>query len=206
MAEKQPGKNRLTVARALPYLLIIGSIIGLIASYILIYDQIKIWQNPHFTPACNLNPLVSCGTVINSKQGEVFGVPGPFFGLVGFAASATVGGALLAGARFKRWFWLGLQAGVTIGLAYMLWLFWLSLYRIHALCPFCLTVDVMIYTIFWYVTLYNVDQGHVKLPKGRPTTVYSWVRRHHLDLLVLWLVLVAAWILKHFWYYYGKSF
>jgi hypothetical protein len=58
---------------------------------------------------------------------------------------------------------------------------------------------------FRYVTLYNIDNKYIKLPKSwaRP---YAWIRRHHLDLLVLWLVVIGALILKHFWYYYGRNF
>ena len=206
MAEKKKAQQKWTLARFLPYILIIGGIIGIICSFILIYDQVKIWENPHYVPACSLNPVVSCGSVINSKQGEILGIPGPFFGLVSFAVVTTVGLALLAGAQLKRWFWIGLELGVVGGIGYALWLFSLSMYRVHALCPFCLAVDVVVYTTFWYVTLYNIDQNHIRLPKGRLTTSYAWIRRHHLDILMLWFVIVAAWILKHFWYYYGHHF
>ena len=196
--------KKISLDRALPYILVIGGILGLFSSFILMYDQIKVWENPHYVPACSLNPVVSCGTVINSKQGEIFGIPGPFFGLAAFAALATIGMVLFAGAKLKRWFWLGLQAGVIAGVAYALWLFLLSMYRVHALCPFCLSVDVVVYTIFWYVTLYNIDHKHLSLPKGASQSVYGWVRRHHLDILIFWFLIVAFWILKHFWYYYGQ--
>jgi hypothetical protein len=69
-----------------------------------------------------------------------------------------------------------------------------------------MTVWVVTITCFWYVTLYNIDQKHIKLPKGKAQQVYGWIRRHHLDILVLWLLIIAGLILKHFWYYYGKNF
>src|ERR1019366_6072990 len=139
-------------AKVLTWLLVIGGIIGIICSLVLVYDQIKIWQNPHYSPFCSLNPLVNCGSVIDSKQGDVFGIPPPFFGLIVFPILATTGMALFAGAKFKRWFWIGLEAGAIGGAISALWLFILSMYRVHALCPFCLGVDVVVYTLFWYIT------------------------------------------------------
>jgi hypothetical protein len=67
-------------------------------------------------------------------------------------------------------------------------------------------VDVVTIPVFWYVTLYNIDQRNIRLPKGKAQKAYGWVRRHHLDLLILSYLLIIFWILKHFWYYYGRNF
>jgi uncharacterized membrane protein len=198
------AKSNITLQKALPWILVVGGIIGIICSSVLIYDQVKIWQNPNYVPFCSLNPVVSCGSVINSKQGEVFGIPPPFFGLIVFPALATVGVAMLAGSKFKRWFWLALELGAVGGAGFALWLFLLSVYRVHALCPFCLTVDVVTYTLFWYLSLYVIDNKYLRRPRGHAQKIYNWVRRHHLDLLIAWFILLIAFILKHFWYYYGK--
>lgn len=197
---KKPLPNKI-----LPWLLVIGGVIGIVCSLVLIYDQIRIWEDPNFIPSCNLNPIVSCGSVINSKQGDIFHIPAPIWGLITFPVLATVGFALLAGAKLKRWFFLGLEIGALGGAAMALWLFTLSLYKVHALCPFCLTVDVVTYTSFWYITLYNLNNGIIKL---RPSfnRLTNFITRHHLDILILWLVILFAWTLKHFWYYYGKHF
>lgn len=203
MVKSKTANRSSRLERVLPYLLIIGGLIGLICSLILLYDQIRIWENPGYQPACSLNPVVSCGSVINSKQGDILGIPGPTWGLIAFPVLITVGAVQLAGARLARWFWRGLEVGAFLGVAFALWLFWLSLYRVHALCPFCLTVDTVVYTLFWYLSLYNLEAGNISLPaKLRPAAAFA--RRHHLDLLILWLVIVAAWILHHFWYYYGQ--
>lgn len=194
----------LTLKRALPWILIIGGIVGILCSLILTYDQIKIWEDPGYQPACSLNPVVSCGSVINSKQGDILGIPSPFFGLLAFPVLVTVGAAMLAGATFKRWFWRGLALGAAGGVLWALWLFFISLYRVHALCPFCLTVDVVVYIMFWYLSLYVIQEGYVRLPR-RLASASAFVRRHHLDILVLWLALIAAFVLKHFWYYYGPK-
>ena len=192
-------------AKVLPYILIIGGVLGLIASSILTYDHNKLAQNAGYIPSCNLNPIIACGSVIKSKQGEAFHFPNPYIGLVAFPVVATTGLALLAGAKFKRWYWLGLEAGTIFGLGFIHWLFFETAYRIHALCPYCIAVWVVTITSFWYVTLYNIQAGNIKVPvscKG----FTDFLIRHHLDILILWFVVIAALILKHFWYYYGHYF
>ena len=204
----KPGKVQVakapkSLAKALPFILVIGGLVGLICSLILAYDQIKIWQHPEYVPACSLNPVLNCGSVIHSGEGKLFGVPGPLYGLVVFPVLITIGVAQLAGAKFKRWFWLGLQAGATGGLAFALWMFFVSVYKINMLCPFCLTVDAAVYVMFWYITLYNFEQKYLTLPHSL-AKLPGWLRRHHLDILVLWFILIIVFTLKHFWYYYGK--
>jgi uncharacterized membrane protein len=193
-----------TLQKALPYILLIGGVIGYICAFVIMFDKVQILKNPHYIPSCSLNPIVSCGSVMQSKQANAFGFPNPFIGLGAFPAVAVVGGAILAGAtKLKRWFWLTLEAGYALGVAFAYWLLFESVYRIHALCPYCLTIDVVMTITFWYLTLYVIDQKHLKLPKGKSAPAYAWLRRHHADLLITWFIIVIALILKHFWYYFG---
>ena len=192
-----------TLSKAIPYLLIVGGVIGLICSFIITQDKLELAENPHFVPSCNLNPIISCGSVMSSKQGSLFGFPNPWIGLAAFAVLVTVGVGILAGAKFKRWFWIGLESGIVLGLVFAYWLLLESVYRIHALCPYCLTVDVVVITLFWYVSLYNLQEGHIVLP-ARLIGLGDFARKHHLDILLFWFVVLIAVILQHFWYYYGK--
>jgi hypothetical protein len=138
-----------------------------------------------------------------SKQGDVFGFPNPWVGLAGFAIIVTIGVAMLAGATFKRWFWLGLQIGLGLGLIFAFWLLYESIYSINALCPYCLAVDVALITMFWYNTLYLIDSKFLALPH-KAAKATAFVRRHHLDILLVIFVIIIAIILNHFWYYYGS--
>lgn len=195
-----------TVKKALPYILIICGIVGVYCSFVLSQDKIRLLENPSTSLSCSIDPILSCGNVISSDQGHAFGFPNPFLGLAGFAAIITIGVAIIAGGKFKRWFWLMLEVGLLFALGFVHWLFLQSVYNIGALCLYCMAVWTITITSFWYITLYNIDQKHIKLPKGKSQNIYAWVRRHHLDLLVLWLLIIAALILKHFWYYYGTKF
>lgn len=194
-----------TVKKTLPYILILGGIVGIYCAFVLSQDKIKLIENPGIHLSCSLNPVVACGTVIKSTQAHAFGFPNPFLGLAGYAAVLTIGVAILAGGKFKRWFWLVIEAGLLFAIGFLAWLLFQSLYSIHGLCPYCLAVDAVTIPMFWYVTLYNIDQRNIKLPKGAAKRAYGWIRRHHLDLLILSYLLIFAWILKHFWYYYGRN-
>lgn len=199
---KAPGPlSKLAVA--LPWILIICGIIGTFASIMITVEKFDIIKNPNYQPICNLNPIISCGSVMESKQANAFGFMNTYIGIVGFPVVVTVGMAMLAGAKFKRWFWLGLQLGLSLGILFAYWLLFESIYRIRALCPYCLSVDVVLTTAWWYVSLWNFHSGNLSLPaKLKP--LGAFVKRHHADILVFWFLLVIALILQHFWYYFGQ--
>lgn len=197
--------SKVKLETALPYILVVGGIIGYICAFIIMFDKVQLLKNPNYIPSCNLNPIISCGSVMSSWQGSVFGFPNPFIGLGAFPILLTVGMALLSKAKFKRWFWLGLETGTIAGLLFVHWLFYQSVYKIHALCPWCMVVWAITITTFWYVTLYNIDHHIMTLPKGKAQSIYPWIRAHHFDILIVWLLVIGGLILKHFWYYYGHS-
>lgn len=200
------SKIKLTLPKALPYILTLAGVIGTYAAFILSQDKLRILENPKASLGCSLDPVLACGNVISSDQAQAFGFPNPFLGLAGFAAVATIGVTLLAGAKFKRWLWLAINGGLLFALLFSHWLFIQSVYVIQNLCIYCMIVWTVTITSFWYVSLYNIDNKHIILPKGKAQSVYSWIRKHHLDLLVLWFVIIAGLILNHFWYYYGRNF
>ncbi|HSW99713.1 MAG TPA: vitamin K epoxide reductase family protein [Patescibacteria group bacterium] len=201
----KPLRQNITLQKALPWLLVIGGIIGLICSFIIAFDEVKLAQNAHFRPNCDLNPIISCGSVMQSKQAHAFGFPNPFIGLMAFPILITTGAILMSGVKLKRWYWLGLEAGTILGVGFVHWLLFETVWRIHALCPYCMVVWVITIAMFWYVTLYNIQTNNIHL-KDAWQKIGFYLRKHHLDIFVLWLLIIAGLILKHFWYYYGRNF
>lgn len=185
-----------------PYILLIGGIIGTLSAGILTYEKIELLKHPTKQLACDLNPILACGSVINTHQAAAFGFPNPFLGLIGFSVVATTGAALLAGAKFKRWYWLSLQAGVTFAIAFVFWLEYQSIYVIGALCPFCMVVWTVTIPIFFYTTLYNLREKHIKTPTKLKGTV-QFIQKHQGDIIILWYVITIALIAKRFWYYWS---
>lgn len=184
-----------------PYLLVIGSIIGLVAAFVLTMDKIALLKDPNFQPNCNINPVLSCGSIIRTPQASAFGFPNPIIGLISYGVTITVGMAILAGATFKRWFWLGLQAGTIFGLVFVHWLAYESLYAIGALCVYCMAVWVVTIAMFWYTLLYNLRHKHIATPKSLEGVV-NFAQRHHLDILIAWYVVFIGLILVRFWYFW----
>ena len=158
---KQAGTRR----RVLPWLLIVCGAVGLIASLALTFDKMQLLQHPQMQFNCDLNPVINCGSVMESDQANVFGLINPIIGLVGFPVVITTGVIMLAGAKLKRWYWLSMEVGLTLGVLFAYWLLFESIFSIGALCPWCLTTDVAITTAWWYLTLYLVQEGHLSLPK-----------------------------------------
>lgn len=208
MAKATPQPTRKSplsgLSRILPWILIICGIIGLIASLAITDEKFKLAADPNHQTICDINPIISCGSVMKSDQAHAFGFMNTYIGLVGFPIVITTGVAMLAGARFKRWWWLGMQAGLTFGIIFAYWLLWQSMYRLQALCPWCLSVDVALPIAFWYVTLYNFYHGNLRLP-ARFRSIGQFVKRHHVDILLFGFIVVIAVILNHFWYYFGRN-
>src|SRR5688572_21537141 len=161
----------------LPWLLIICGIVGLLAAGVIMVDKVKILEDPSFSPACDINPVVSCGSVMQSEQANAFGFPNPIIGLAAFPIIIITGVVMLAGAQLKRWYWIGLQLGTIFGIGFVHWLFYQSVYNIGALCPYCMAVWVVTITTFWYVLLYNLGKGYIKLP-ARLEGAGAFARKH----------------------------
>ncbi|MBX4201319.1 vitamin K epoxide reductase family protein [Candidatus Saccharibacteria bacterium] len=151
---------------------------------------------------CNLNPVLSCTSVADSNQSHLFGFPNYFIGIAGYAAVVTIGTAILAGGKFKKWFWQSVEAGLLFSVLFITWLQFETLYRIGALCIFCMIVWICTIPLFWYTTLYNLRVGNLRTPRRLQSTV-NFAQRHHLDILIIWFLIILILILKRFWYYWS---
>jgi uncharacterized membrane protein len=103
--------------------------------------------------------LVGCSTNLASQQGAIFGFPNPFIGLMAWPVVITIGMALLARAAFARWFWIGLDIGVTGALAFVIWLIAQSIYVLDVLCPWCMLTWAVTIPTFLAVTFRNLREG-----------------------------------------------
>ncbi|MDQ0841578.1 MULTISPECIES: vitamin K epoxide reductase family protein [unclassified Streptomyces] len=166
--EDAPGGRRVGSGRAFAWLLVVTGAAGVLAAWVITIDKFKILEakiaGTTFTPGCSLNPVVSCGSVMESDQAAAFGFPNPMLGLVTYGIVVCVGMSLLAGARFRRWYWLTFNAGTLFGVGFCTWLMQQSLYEINALCLWCCLAWVATIFMFWYVTSHNVRHGLLPAP------------------------------------------
>lgn len=190
--------KKVKLKKALPILYIVVAIIGIVVSFWLTYDKIAILKNPNYKPICDINPILSCGDVMNTKQSNVLGVPNPIFGILGFSMLLAFGLALLAGATFKRWLWLIINTGAAAGFCFFVYLFSQGVFVIHAICPFCFIIWMITPPIFWYTTLYNLKEGNIKIKSN----IKNFLIKNHGNILFLWYVAVFLTLLTKFWYYW----
>jgi uncharacterized membrane protein len=186
-------------SRALALLLVITGAAGLLAAWVITIDKFKILEakvaGTTYTPGCSLNPVVSCGSVMESKQAAVFGFPNPMLGIVCYGIVIGVGMALLARARFPRWYWLTFNAACLFGVSFCAWLMFQSLYRINALCLWCCLAWIATITLFWYVTSFVVRAGLLPAPAAVRSFLddFTWV------LPVLHIGVVGMLVLTRWW-------
>src|SRR5690606_4207696 len=107
-----------TLDKTLPYILIVGGILGLFAAATLTIEKIAVLEDPSHELSCSINQVLSCGSRMIYKQASAFQFPYPLIGIAAFSFVVTIGAGLLAGAKYKRWFWLGLQAGTIFGVVF----------------------------------------------------------------------------------------
>ena len=194
-AEQSPRAD-VKVPRASAWWVLIAGVVGLAASLTLTIEKVALLKDPSYTPTCSINPVLSCGSVMVSPQASVFGFPNPLMGIVAFSVVLVTGVLAVARVALPRWYWLGLAGGTLLGAVFVHWLIFQSLYRIAALCPYCMVV--------WAVTvpLLAVVSSIALQPLGRygaARVAYQW----RWSLVALWFAAVILMILVQFWDYWS---
>ena len=163
---------------ALAIFLVVAGVIGWYAAFALTVEKFVTLTNPTAALGCDFSVLVQCRANLESWQGSLFGFPNPIIGLAAWVAPIVVGVALLAGARFSRWFWVLFNLGVVAALAFVIWLIGQSIFALATLCPWCMATWAVTIPLFWAVTLYNLREGNIPAPSGlrrAAAALYGWV-------------------------------
>jgi uncharacterized membrane protein len=159
-----PSRSTFTTGRVLAGFLMLGGAIGWYAAFALTLDRFRLLEDPEASLGCNFSLVVQCGRNLESAQGAVFGFPNPILGLAGFVAPIVVGAAVLAGARFARWFWLLFLAGMTFAIGFVVWLISQSVFVLGTLCPWCMVVWAVTIPMFLGVLFTTLSNGALPLP------------------------------------------
>lgn len=156
MDTSSPSEGSTTVRRptGVGVALIMLGIVGWIAAFTLSLEKLRSLADPTASLSCDFSVLVQCQRNLTSWQGELFGFPNPFLGVAGWVVPITVGVALLAGARFARWFWLLFAMGMAGALALIIFLIYQSIYVLATLCPWCMVTWAVTIPAFWIAVLH----------------------------------------------------
>lgn len=126
--------------RTMAVWLLVLSVIGSIASGLLMYERVALWADSDHTTACDLNPWVSCGQVMETWQASTFGFPNILIGIVLFPALAILALTLLLNKDFEQKVWYFIEAGTTFAFLFVVWLYISAVFVINVLCPYCMIV------------------------------------------------------------------
>jgi uncharacterized membrane protein len=192
-ADHQPG---VAVRTASAVWVLIAGVLGLASALTLTIEKIEILINPDYVPSCSINPVLSCGSVMITPQASAFGFPNPLIGIVAFAVVVVTGVLAVAKVRLPRWYWAGLAVGTLLGVGFIHWLIFQSLYRIGALCPYCMVVWAITIPLLVVVASIALQP---RLENGIARFVYQW----RWSLVTLWFTALILMILVRFWNYWS---
>jgi len=218
----------MSIQKSFPYILIVGSIVGLWASFILTVDTIALIKNPGVQLPCNINPFVSCTSVATTWQASVFGFPNSLLGIVAFSMLLAIGIMLYSGgptsqsfdeaSRSRKPLWLLVNLGTLAAITFVMWFFYQSVYNIGSLCIYCMTVWAVTWPIFLYTTVWNFREGHFKITPPNPLlqsdsakatpdkqdevskidSFFHFVSKYHVQVLIIWYLFIIFAIAFHF--------
>lgn len=188
---------QVAVPRSSALWVLIAGVVGLAAAMTLTIEKIELLINPDYIPSCSINPVLSCGSVMITPQASLFGFPNPLIGIVSFAVVVVTGVLALAKVNLPRWYWAGLAAGTLLGAVFVHWLIFQSLYRIGALCPYCMVVWAV--TIPLLVVVTSIAAQPQRSGNAVLRTLYTW----RWSLVTLWFTAVLLLILERFWNYWS---
>lgn len=185
------------VGRSSALAVLLTGVVGLVAALTLTIERIELLIDPAYVPSCSINPVLSCGSVMTTPQASLFGFPNPLIGIVSFAVVVVTGVLAVAKVRLPRWYWAGLAGGALLGTAFVHWLIFQSLYRIGALCPYCMVVWAVTIPLLVVATSIAVQAERSSSALVRMLYTWRW------SVVALWFTAVILLMLERFWSYWS---
>lgn len=151
----EPKRQQLTGRRRLVAVLIL-SLVGVgISSYAV---SLHYATGPS---VCSVSDFINCDLVNRGRYSTIAGVPVAAIGIVGYVVLAVLASVHLNGRRlFRR----DLAAAATLGFLYTLYLTYLELFVIRAICLVCVASAIVMTTIFLLVITANRRQNPLPFP------------------------------------------
>lgn len=171
------------------WLIFLFGLASALASFVLSVEAIHIAEKPDIILSCDINSSISCGTVSRHETAQILGFPNSFIGMLAEPVFITLSVVMLAGATLSRWLLRAAFAGMTISLAFALWMFYTSSFVIGALCPWCLVVTFSS-IIMWFAMLRFMVLNQLCLSK-KATEMTSSLFVQSYDKMAMWLTIVA---------------
>lgn len=169
-----------------------GSILSLIASFVLSIEAVELARNPHAVLSCSVNIILNCATVGLHPSAFMFGFPNSFIGLMAEPVVITVAIAGLSGVKFGRKFMFAAQIGYTLGFIFAYYLLGMSYFVIGALCPWCLLVTLTTTLVWFAITRYNIRENNLFLPSHLQKQLHALVEKNYDKLAMVLLIIIVT--------------
>src|SRR5699024_7458556 len=153
--------------------------------------------------SCDLNPFFSCGSVMEPREAELFGFPNQRLGVAAFLFPLLIGVRFLAGTELPGWVMIAPNLGLALGVVVVLFLSYVSIYRIGVGCPWCIVVWTVTIPMFGAVTAHNV----LSAAFGSRAEANPFARvfaKENIALSALWMLIIFACIVVQFWSFFSN--
>lgn len=181
---EEDARRRRAPARTVGWVLLVGGLLGVLASFELTMGMISRLRDPDQALSCDINPFIGCSRFLGSWQGSLFGPPNPVIGLMGFTVMAVIGALWASGASLPRWMRHATLGGMVFAFAFITFLQISALFVLKGLCPWCLVAWTVTGPMFFATLARHVESGDLPGPR---------VLRHWVIITALWyLVIIVA--------------
>lgn len=168
----------------------VAGVIMLIASLVLSIDSLELAKNPNVQLSCNINPIISCGTVAQHPSASILGFPNSYIGMMAAPIVIFIAFTGIIGVKYPRQFLRIIDVGFWAGLLFAAWMFITSYAVIGVLCPWCLTVTASMIVAFFGHQRYMIREGVANVPKRAIQPLQRYIANDY-DKVVLVGLLVA---------------
>ena len=174
--------------------LLLGGLVGWFASLELQVGKEFLLANPGASLSCDVNPFISCGSVMMTWQSAALGIPNMAIGLAGFALMSAIGALMLSRTALPAWFRWARLGGMAFAFGYVHFLAISAIFVIRALCPWCMVIWTVTAPMFFATLARTIENGDLRLPAPLAGVLRRWVL-----LSAAWYLLVVLVIAAAFW-------
>ncbi len=108
--------------------------------------------------ACSSNGAINCEKVITSPQSVIFGIPVAVYGLAFWVVAVALSLPPMWRAT-ATWIATARMAFATVGIVFVLYLIYVELFEVRAICLWCTSVHALTFVFFLLVVTGWQDTG-----------------------------------------------